>query len=213
MPVRIAIVEDHELFREGIVSLLEKNANFSIIGKFNNGKAFIESLDEAVPDIVLMDISMPEMDGITATQKSLQKYPELRILVLTMFDDYFHYQEMLSAGVKGFILKDSAVAELEIAIRAILDDKTYFSNRLLQNIIHRLSDGNDSESRKVTFSEREMKLLKLISQGFSNKQVAEKLFVSIKTVESNKSRLFEKANVKNSMELIAYAMKNKLINS
>ena len=213
MSVKIAIVEDHELFREGIVSLLEKNKNYQIIGKYNNGKAFLESIDTSFPDIVLMDISMPEMDGITATQKSLQKFPELKILTLTMFDDYFHYQEMLSAGVKGFMLKDAAVAELEIAIQTILEDKTYFSNKLLQNLIHILYDRNDSIVRKMVFSERELNLVKLISQGFSNKDIAQKLFLSVKTIESNKSKLFEKVNVKNSLELMAYAIKNKLTES
>jgi len=210
MSVKIAIVEDHELFREGIVSLLEKNKNYQIIGKFSNGKAFLESIDTSLPDIVLMDISMPEMDGITATQKSLQKFPGLKILTLTMFDDYFHYQEMLSAGVKGFILKDAAVAELENAIEALLEDKTYFSNNLLQNLIHRLYGKNDAIANKLAFTERELNLVKLISQGFSNKDIAQKLFLSVKTVESNKSKLFEKVNVKNSLELMAYAIKNKL---
>jgi len=210
MSVKIAIVEDHELFREGIVSLLEKNKNYQIIGKFSNGKAFLESIDTSLPDIVLMDISMPEMDGITATQKSLQKFPGLKILTLTMFDDYFHYQEMLSAGVKGFILKDAAVAELENAIEALLEDKTYFSNNLLQNLIHRLYGKNDAIANKLAFTERELNLVKLISQGFSNKDIAQKLFLSVKTVESNKSKLFEKVNVKNSLELMAFAIKNKL---
>ena len=213
MSVKIAIVEDHELFREGIVSLLEKNKNYQIIGKFSNGKAFLESIDTSLPDIVLMDISMPEMDGITATQKSLQKFPGLKILTLTMFDDYFHYQEMLSAGVKGFILKDAAVAELENAIEALLEDKTYFSNNLLQNLIHRLYGKNDAIANKLAFTERELNLVKLISQGFSNKDIAQKLFLSVKTIESNKSKLFEKVNVKNSLELMAYAIKNKLTES
>ena len=213
MSVKIAIVEDHELFREGIVSLLEKNKNYQIIGKFSNGKAFLESIDTSLPDIVLMDISMPEMDGITATQKSLQKFPGLKILTLTMFDDYFHYQEMLSAGVKGFILKDAAVAELENAIEALLEDKTYFSNNLLQNLIHRLYGKNDAIANKLAFTERELNLVKLISQGFSNKDIAQKLFLSVKTVESNKSKLFEKVNVKNSLELMAFAIKNKLTES
>ena len=211
MPVKIAIVEDHELFREGIVSLLEKNKNFKITGKYSNGKIFLESLEGELPEIVLMDISMPEMDGITATQKTLARFPQIKILALSMFDDYYHYQEMLSAGVKGFILKDAAVAELETAIQALIEDRSYFSNRLLQNIIHRLKDADIAGVKKETFSEREIKLLRLISQGFSNKEIAENLFISIKTVESNKSRLFEKANVKNSMELVAYAMKKKLI--
>jgi DNA-binding NarL/FixJ family response regulator len=213
MAVKIAIVEDHELFREGLVGLLGKYKNYVIVGNFENGKSFLESLDEGLPDIVLMDISMPEMDGITTTQKAIHKYPQLKILVLSMFDDHFHYQEMLTAGVKGFILKDAPISELETAIQALLENKTYFSNRLLQNIIHTLFDRNDPGAPEKIFNERELRLIRLIGQGLSNKEIAEKIFLSIKTVESNKSKLFEKANVRNSIELVAYAMKNKLLNS
>ncbi len=213
MPVKIAIVEDHELFREGIVGLLGKNKNYMVTGNFNNGKSFLESLDKGLPDIVLMDISMPEMDGVTTTRNALDKYPQLKILVLSMFDDHFHYQEMLSAGVKGFILKDAPFSELETAIQALRENKTYFSNRLLQNIINTLFDKNDSVGQKSIFTERELKLVRLISLGLSNKEIAEKIFLSIKTVESNKSKLFEKANVRNSIELVAYAMKNKLLDT
>jgi DNA-binding NarL/FixJ family response regulator len=213
MPVKFAIVEDHELFREGIVSLLERNENNKVIGKFSNGKEFMDSLENDLPDIVLMDIAMPVMDGMTAARQALLKFPDLKVLVLTMFDDYFHYQEMLSAGVKGFILKDIDIAELDTAIQALLDGKTYFSNKLLQNIIQRLYNNKDAGVKKDIFTGREITLLNLISQGLSNKSIAEKMFISTKTVESNKSKLFVKANVKNSMELVAYAMKNNLVDS
>jgi len=212
MPVKIAVVEDHELFREGIVSLLERNKNNRVTGTFRNGEEFLNSLENEIPDIVLMDIAMPVMDGITATRQSMMKYPDLKVLVLTMFDDYYHYQEMISLGVKGFILKDADIAELENAIQTLLEGKTFFSSKLLQNIIHRLFDNKKSEIKSEIFSERELNLIRLISQGLSNKEIADKLFISIKTVESNKSKLFEKTNVKNSLELVAYAMKNNLLN-
>lgn len=211
MLVNIAVVEDNELFREGIISLLEKNQNIRITGNFSNGKEFLDSLENALPDIVLMDIAMPVMDGITATRQSLLKYPHVKILVLTMFDDYYHYHEMLLAGVRGFVLKDAAVVDLETAIQTVLEGKTYFSNKLLQNIVHRLFDNKDSDVKKEIFSERELMFLRLISQGLSNKLIAEKMFVSIRTVESNKSKLFKKTKVKNSIELAAYAIKNNLI--
>lgn len=213
MQVKIAVVEDHELFREGIVSLLERNKNFRVTGTFRNGVEFLDSLEKEIPDIVLMDIAMPVMDGITTTRQSMMKYPNLKVLVLTMFDDYYHYQEMISLGVKGFILKDADIAELETAIRTLLEGKTYFSSKLLQNIINRLFDNKKSEVKSELFSERELNLIRLISEGFSNKEIAEKMFISIKTVESNKSKLFEKTKVKNSLELVAYAMKNKLFNT
>lgn len=211
MSVKIAVVEDHELFREGIVGLLERNNENRVTGNFSNGKEFLNSLEYELPDIVLMDIAMPVMDGVTASRQTLLKYPNMKILVLTMFDDYFHYQEMLSLGVKGFILKDADIGELETAIQKLLEGKTYFSNKLLQNIIGRLFDNKYTKFKKEIFSKRELKIIQLISQGFSNKVIADKLYVSIKTIESNKSKLFEKIGVKNSLELVAYALKNNLV--
>ncbi|HEY4789307.1 MAG TPA: response regulator transcription factor [Bacteroidales bacterium] len=214
MPIKIAIVDDHELFREGISGLLEKVPDFVICGVYEQGKEFIKGIETKMPDIVLMDIEMPQMDGETATRAAILKYPELKIIILSMFSDFNYYHKMLSAGVKGFILKEARKNELEIAIKEVYNGSPYFSQVLLQKVItniavaNKYKEGNDV-SRK--FSEREIKLIELLCKGLSNKEISDKLFVSHKTVESDKTKLFEKTGVKTSAELVAFALKNKII--
>ncbi len=212
MSVKIAVVEDHELFREGICGLLGRVEGIVVTGSYSDGKEFIQSLEHTVPDVVLMDIAMPVMDGIVTTRQALMRHPELKILVLTMFNDYFHYKEMLDAGAKGFILKDTDLRELETAVHAVAVGQTFFSSKLMNDIISKFTDHQRiGEQKKIPLTERELELISLTGKGASNKEIADKLCISIKTVESNKTKLFEKLGVANSAELVAHAIKNNLI--
>jgi DNA-binding NarL/FixJ family response regulator len=211
--VNIAIVEDHTLFREGIKTLLQKVDTFKIIAEFSNGKEYIDDLDKINPDIVLMDIEMPVMNGIEASKLSLKKKPEVKIIVLSMYGEKQYYYEMIMAGVSGFIIKDASVNQLEKAINEVSNGMSFFSPELIQKAMVVSNEINIKQKKikELQLTEREMEVLCLICEGLSNNEISEKLFVSSKTIESHKSKLMLKTESKNTASLIIYAIKNHLI--
>lgn len=208
----IIIVDDHLIFRQGLKSLLSTENIASVIGEASNGKEYLELLLHLKPDLVLMDIDMPHMNGMEATQKSLDLFPDLKIIAFTMFGDEEYYYKMIDLGVKGFILKSSGISELEKAISEVVQGESYFSNELLRKIIKNLGRRNEEKiNKEMVFTTREMEVLQQICLGLNNDEIAEKLFISPKTVKSHRSNLLEKTNSKNSSVLILYALKNKII--
>jgi len=212
---RIIIVDDHDMFREGLKVLLNNTKTIEVVADAANGKEFLNIVKQHNPDAVLMDISMPVMDGIEATKQSLAGNPGLKILALSMFGDEENYYRMVSAGVKGFVLKSSPVSELEKAILAVSANENYFSNELLRQIITRIGDQNQkAESNKhivSSLTKREIDVLRLVASGLSNEDIAEKLNVSIPTVKSHRSSLLSKTFCNNSSSLVMFAIKNKLV--
>jgi DNA-binding NarL/FixJ family response regulator len=208
----IIIVDDHLIFRQGLKALLTTENIASVIGEASNGKEYLELLLHLKPDLVLMDIDMPHMNGMEATQKSLDLFPELKIIAFTMFGDEEYYYKMIDLGVKGFILKSSGINELEKAISEVVQGESYFSNELLRKIIKNLGRRNEEKiNKEIAFTTREMEVLQHICLGLNNEEIAEKLFISPKTVKSHRSNLLEKTNSKNSSVLIIYALKNRII--
>lgn len=211
--IRIFIVEDHEMFRESIKFVLGTNSKYEIIGEASNGRKFLESINGNLPDVVLMDIDMPEMNGIEATTQAMKLYPQLNVITLSMHGDYGHYQKMVEAGVKGFVLKNAGINQLSDAIDKIAAGGVYFSQELLMNII--VKKDQEIQSNEVItdleISEREMEVLDLICQGFTNKQIADKLFISVKTVEGHKSKLMMKTDTNNTVSLVLFSIKNQLV--
>lgn len=207
----IALVDDHDLFREGLKYIIERNPDYEVIFEANNGETFVKLLDSFSPDIVLLDIEMPKINGIEAARIAKQKQPELKILVLSMFGDQQYYHALIANGVDGFILKDSGKNELERAIADILSGKTYFSQELLKNLIPQANIGKQLTEMATTLSKREMEILTLVCQGLSNHEISEKLYISTKTVEGHKSKLMQKTNTKNSVSLVMFAIKNQFI--
>lgn len=203
--INITIVDDHELFREGLELVLKSIHAFKVVNSFSNGKEFIDHLDHIVtPDIVLMDIKMPEMDGIRTTQLALEKQPHLLIIALTILSDTYHCDRMIKAGASGFILKSAYKAELEKAIKRVYSGNKYFSSKILEFISIDKSDQN-------RLSPRETQVMYLICKGLTNKEIADNLHISIKTVEVHRSSLFKKANVRNAPELVLWAVKTKIL--
>ena len=209
----VILVDDHQIFRQGLKSILSLNNIANIIGEASNGIEFLEILTHLKPQLVLMDIDMPHMNGMEATKEALEQIPDLKIIAFTMFSDEEYYYKMIEGGVKGFILKTCGIDELEIAIQSVLSGENYFSNELLRNIIKNLGrsqNGNTSEHEKLT--RREIDILQNICLGLTNDEISQKLFISPKTVKSHKSNLLEKTVCKNTPSLILFAIKNKLVN-
>jgi DNA-binding NarL/FixJ family response regulator len=210
----IIVVDDHEMFRNGLKSLIEQEKIGQIVAEAKNGKQFLQVIETITPDVVLMDIDMPEMDGIEASEKALQTNGNLNILVLSMYDDYNHYSRLVSAGVKGFISKSSGKTELERGIIAVGKGEYYFSPDLLRNIIveiNRSKEQSDLNGDEFKFTDREEDILKLICKGYDSNEIADQLCLSIKTIDNYRSKLLQKTGVKNSVSLVIYAIKNKLI--
>jgi DNA-binding NarL/FixJ family response regulator len=208
----VIIVDDHLIFRQGLKSLLTSKNIATVIGEASDGKEFLELLLKMKPDVVLMDIDMPHMNGMEATQKSLELFPDLKIITFTMFGDEVYYHKMINLGVKGFILKSSGIEELKKAITEVMNGESYFSSELLRKIINNLSHNDSSKATiESSLTSREVEVLQHICLGLNNEEIAQKLFISPKTVKRHRSNLFEKTKSKNTYGLIHYALKNKII--
>ncbi|MGC8824104.1 MAG: response regulator [Bacteroidales bacterium] len=203
---QLFIVDDHKLFRDGLKFILQESGDIEVVGEASDGKEFLELLNYIVPDIVLMDISMPGMNGVEASKIALEKYPDLKILVLSMFGDDAYYNSMIEIGVKGFILKDCDANELKDAIKSVLSGKNYFSQELLLKLIR---DKHAAPSIKL--SRREREVLEYICKGYSTMQISEILHISHRTVERHRASLLEKTNSSNSISLAIFAIKNNLV--
>jgi DNA-binding NarL/FixJ family response regulator len=208
----VIIVDDHLIFRQGLISLLTFENIASVIGQASDGEKFIELLSTLRPDLVLMDIDMPHMNGVEATRRALELIPDLKIIAFTMFGDEEHYMMMSNLGVKGFVLKSSGISELERAIRDVMTGECYFSNELLRKIIYNLGPkGAHQGAEGESLTAREKEILHQICLGLNDKEMAEKLFISPKTVKSHRSNLLGKTGCHNTPGLILYAIKHKMV--
>lgn len=211
--INIGIVDDHAIFRDGLKSVLTQIDGFHIVFEADTGVDFLKKLKEFVPDVVLMDISMPEMDGIEATEKALQNYPTLKIITLSSFSDHIYYYKMIKAGVQGFVLKKSGKDELEMAIKEVARGNNYFPQDILRNLIFKISNESQEvlQEAKLTLSKRETEVLQLICTGFTNIEIAEKLHISPKTVDNHRTNLLQKTATKNAAHLVMFSIKNHII--
>lgn len=203
---KVIIVDDHKIFRESLAYMLVSQANLSILAQANNGKELLELLQTEIPDIVLLDIEMPIMDGVEATRLALKKYPDLKILVLSMHNDEEFYSSMIDLGVKGFILKEADSSEVIKAIEEIIDGNLYFSQDLLVGLLKKRKD-----TKHIELTQREKEVLTNIAKGLSNSEIANKLYISSRTVEKHRAELLLKTESKNSISLVVFAIKNGLV--
>ena len=211
---RVFIVEDHTLLRAGLRSLLTQDQELEIVGEADNGRDAIRAIGTLVPDLVLMDISMPGMNGIEAMLDIKRRNPEIRILILTIHKTEEYIHESLRAGADGYILKDATQDELRVAIRSVLGGKTYLSPDISGKVIHGfLGTGKtpSSASNWDTLTHREREVLKLIAEGHPNKYIADYLCLSIKTVEKHRSNLMKKLDLHNASTLTSYAIEKGLV--
>ena len=209
--ISIIIVDDHNLFRNGLKLLLNTTPNMQVIAEADNGKNFLDLLNITTPDIVLMDIDMPVMGGIEATQLAIQRIPHLKIITLSMVGEEDYYFKMIDAGARGFLIKNSDIIEVRNAIRTVHEGRTYFSEDLLLNIVKNIRTSSITHKETSLLSEREIEVLQQICFGLSNFQIADLLHISKRTVDKHRANLLEKTNSKNTANLVMYAMKHKLI--
>jgi len=201
------IVDDHVIYRKGLRTVLNEIPFVKVIAEASNGKELLRILKTNPADIILMDINMPEMNGIEATKKVLEKYKETDIIALTMHEEIGYFNKMIEAGATGFLLKKTNKEQLEAAIKSVFYGETYFADEFV------ISTQPKSKTKKtdVQISDRETDILKLIAKGYSNAEIAEKLKLSKRTVDGHKARLFDKTATKNAPNLVMFAIKNDLI--
>ena len=208
--IRIILADDHQLFRNGLKMLLENLPEFEITGEASNGIEFLESLSKCDADIALIDINMPEMDGVEATRKGIKLCPSLSVIALSMYGEEEYYYKMVDAGARGFLLKDSDISEVKEAIITVRKGGSYFSQELLHHVIQKIKH-RENETKSANLSKREKEILIKICEGLSNQEIAENLFISKRTVDKHRANLLGKTNSKNTASLILFAIKNKLI--
>jgi len=210
-PISVCIVDDHTLFRNGLRLLLNASPEVRVIAEAGNGQEYLRLLKDTVPDVTLMDIEMPGMNGIETAAEAVKLFPELRIITLSMYGEEEYYVKMIDAGARGFILKNSDINEVISAIKAVYEGGTYFSQDLLLNVVKNIRSGKLPATADAHLSEREIEILRKICQGYSNQEIADQLNISKRTVDKHRSNLLEKTGSKNTANLVIYALKHKLV--
>ena len=211
--LNLYLVDDHKLFREGLKLLLSTQDFVKHIYEASNGREFIENLQLTKCDVVLMDIEMPEMNGIEATREALHLHPELKIIVLSMYGDEQYYYQMIDAGAKGFMLKNTGIENVIKGIQKVAAGENFFSEELLFNILNNMRDNSKTTADVPDneLSDREMEILYHVCKGESNQEIAEALFISKRTVDKHRANLLSKTGCRNTAALVMYAIKNKMI--
>lgn len=207
----VVIVDDHALFRNGLKLLLSSYKDFKVVAEASNGIEFLNLLDVIPIDVVLLDIDMPEMNGIVAAQRAMKSFPELKIITLSMYGEEEYYYKMVEAGVCGFLLKDSDIDEVYAALTSVVEGKSYFSQELLQSLLRNIKNPEDNPNEVFDLSPREIEIIALICQGLSNLEIGEKLYLSKRTVEKHRANILEKTDTKNTASLVMFAIKNKIV--
>lgn len=209
--VKVIVVDDHEIFRNGLKMVLGKLKYAKVIGEASNGADFLELIKDLNPDVVLMDIEMPVMNGIDATINALKIKPDLKIIALTMFIEDEYIQSMIDAGVKGFLIKNINKEKLDKAIQTVNNGGSFYSEELFDFFTKQITKDEKPKADIIKLTRREKEILQLVCEGLSNKEIADILFVSERTVVGHKTNLLAKAECKNTVALMSYAIRNKLV--
>lgn len=212
--IRLAIADDHEIFRDGLVLMLSKQQDVSLVGQAGNGRELLDLVAAEQPDVVMTDIKMPVMDGIEATKLLLQKFPSLKIIALSMFDEENLIVDMLEAGARGYLLKNADKQEILDAINNVFEDKTYYCRHTSARLASMIVKSRFNPYRKtepISFNEREKEIIRMICQQCTTQEIGEKLFLSKRTVEGYRTKILEKMNVKNTAGVVIFALRHHLI--
>ena len=209
--MRIILVDDHYLFGQSLYSLLIQMPDVQHITVFKRGQEVLDFLENNEADVVLSDLQMPEMNGIELTTKIHERFPEVRVLILTIDDEPYKIRQAIASGASGYLLKDTDRNELEEAIRKLYQKLPYYSEKILKIVTTNHTGNNLINNELSQISSREIEVLKLIAMEYSTNEVADKLFVSVNTIESHRKSLMKKLDVKNVVGLIKFAMRHKLV--
>jgi DNA-binding NarL/FixJ family response regulator len=213
--VKIALADDHKIVRDGIKTLLESQPEIDVVAEASDGNEILEKVEDNLVDLVIMDISMPDKDGIRATKELKVKHPNLKVLALTMSNDDLHIRQMIQAGASGYIMKSAGRKELKNAIETIMNGQHYFSDEATQSIMMDLVKGKGKSTTMdaVHITDRELEILELIVQEYTNQEIAEKLYISSRTVDAHRRNLLQKTGARNTAGLVKYAFQHNLISS
>jgi two-component system, NarL family, response regulator NreC len=213
--IRVLIADDHAILRSGLRMLIESQADMTVIAEAENGKEAIQIAQKNNPDVVILDVTMPERGGLHAIEQILKHSPNCRILVLTMHEEAAYMRTALTAGASGYVLKKSVDADLLSGIRAIYKGRTYVDSQLASELVQDALPDRARSGSKATevLSQRELEVLKLVAEGFSSREIAEKIFVSVKTVETYRGRFAEKLGLKSRAEIVRYALEIGLLST
>ncbi len=213
--IKVIIADDHQLFRRGLVAVLKELKGIEVIDEAANGKELLAILKSKTPDVVLVDIKMPVMDGIETIKVLLKRYPDVKVIMLTMHNEETFITHVVNLGAHGYLLKNTDIDEVEMTIKKVMEQGFYFSNQvsdvLLNNIITERNRQPELDDENPSFSKREKEVLQYICDGYTNSEIADKLFLSTRTVEGYRYKLCEKVGVKNTAGLVRFAVKNGLV--
>jgi DNA-binding NarL/FixJ family response regulator len=211
---RIFIAEDHAILRQGLRSLLSSRDDLEVVGEAEDGLETIRCVGESKPDLVLLDLSMPRMDGISAIKEIKKSYPETKILALTMYKKEEYILEVFKSGAEGYCLKSSDYEELLIAIKAVLSGKQFISPEVSEKVLEGYLEGQKTIKEKSswdTLTQREREVLKLVGEGYKNKEIADYLCISVKTVEKHRANIMQKLELHTASALTSYAIEMGLV--
>jgi DNA-binding NarL/FixJ family response regulator len=211
---KIVIVEDHKLFREGLKSLLSDKADLEVIGEAGDGLEAIRTVKKCRPDLLLLDLSMPKMNGISVMKEIKNQFPEIKIMALTIHESDQYVLEAFEAGADGYCLKDAGRSELMVAVDSVLQGKRYISPSISENVLEGYMTGRKKLKPKTswdTITQREREVLKLLGEGYQNKEISDMLHISVKTVEKHRANIMNKLDLHNAAALTAYAIEHGLV--
>jgi DNA-binding NarL/FixJ family response regulator len=216
MPIHIILTEDHQILRDGVKSLIASE-NIKITGEASTGAELWKLLEGEKPDIILMDISLPDTSGIELTRLISERFPEIKVLILSMYTDESFINLAIKSGAKGYLHKNTTREEMLVAIDTVYSGNDFYSDNISKIILKSYIEKAKLNAEELlnpheVLSKREIEILTMFAEGFINKEIADKLFISIRTVESHKNHIMQKLNLKTQVELVKYAIRHNLIN-
>jgi DNA-binding NarL/FixJ family response regulator len=211
--IKVVIADDHEIFRDGLKLMLQRQPDIDVIAEACDGRELIAMVKQTLPDVIITDVKMPHLDGVAATKHLTEHYPSIGIIALTMFDEEDLIVDMLEAGAKGYLLKNADKNEIIEAVHTVANDEPHYcrlTSQKLASMVAKSKFNLQGKKEKAVFNEREQEIIRYICEGLTNKEIGEKVFLSVRTIEGLRLKIVEKMNVKNTAGIIVYAIREHL---